>query len=78
MLTKKYIIKESHIIFNYYIQFIITALGLVVALSWNSAFQRYFEDNKYLKKKGPWIYALSVTLLIFVIITILNFLIHKF
>lgn len=78
MITKKYVLKKSNILFDYYIEFMITALGLVAALSWNSAFQRYFEDNEYLKEKGPWIYAFSVTLLIFVIITILNYLKDKF
>ena len=51
MINKKYLAKKSRIIFDDYIQFIVTALGLVSALSWNSAFQKYFEQSKYLKKK---------------------------
>lgn len=73
MINKKYLVKKSRIIFDDYIQFIVTALGLVSALSWNSAFQKYFEQSKYLKEKGPWIYALGCTLLIFILITTLNF-----
>jgi len=37
------------------------SLAMVSALAWNSAFQTFFENNKYLKKGGPWIYAISVT-----------------
>ena len=33
---KKYIAKKSAILFDNYIEYIITALGLVTALSWNS------------------------------------------
>ena len=78
MVSRKYIAKKSGFLFDHYIEFIIAALGLVAALSWNSAFQRYFEENEYLKDKGPWIYAFSVTLLIFVLISILNYLKDRF
>lgn len=40
---------------------IVTSLSLVAALAWNSAFQNFFEKNKYLNNKGPWIYAILVT-----------------
>jgi len=39
---------------------IITSLSLVAALAWNSAFQNFFEKNKYLNR-GPWIYAVLIT-----------------
>lgn len=78
MISKKYIADKSSILFDDYIQFTVTALSLVAALSWNSAFQKYFEENEYLKTKGPWIYAFSCTLFIFSIITFLNFLKDKY
>ena len=68
MLNKKY-----SVIIDNYLQFMITSLGFVAALSWNSAFQKHFEQSKYLKKIGPGIYAFVVTLLIFVVISTLNF-----
>jgi hypothetical protein len=78
MVNRKYIAKKSGMLFDHYIEFIVTALGLVAALSWNSAFQKYFEQNEYLKEKGPWIYAFGVTFFIFIIITILNYLKDRF
>ena len=42
---------------------IVTALSLVSALAWNSAFQNFFQNNKYLKHKGPWLYALFVSII---------------
>ena len=40
---------------------IVTALSLVSALAWNSAFQNFFQHNKFLKHRGPWIYALIIS-----------------
>ena len=77
-MVKKYIAKKSAILFDNYIEYIIAALGLVTALSWNSAFQKYFEQNEYLKDKGPWIYAFTTTFIIFILITFLNYLKDKF
>ena len=54
-----------------HIDYIIPSLGLVIALAWNSAFQRFFKTNKYLNSSGPWIYAILVTT---IIIYIINFL----
>jgi len=51
---------------------IITSLSFVSALAWNSAFQNYFEKNNLLNKGGPWIYAISVTLIIIIIVFIFN------
>jgi magnesium-transporting ATPase (P-type) len=42
---------------------IVTALSLVSALAWNSAFQNFFQNNKYLKHKGPWLYASFVSII---------------
>jgi hypothetical protein len=78
MVYKKYITKKSGVLFDNYIDYMITALGLVVALAWNSAFQKYFEKNEYLNEQGPWIYAFAVTAIIFFFITILSYLKDKF
>ncbi len=42
---------------------IVTSLSFVTALAWNSAFQHLFETTPFLKRRGPWIYALLVTLI---------------
>ena len=57
-----------------YIQHVITAFTLVIGLAWNSAFQNYFDKNEKLKKLkyGRWIYAISITLLLIIIIALLN------
>jgi hypothetical protein len=55
-----------------YYQFIVAALSLVVALSWNSAFQNFFQQNKYLHLYGPWAYALLVTLIVIIIVYVFD------
>ncbi len=40
---------------------VIASLSFITALAWNSAFQNLFENVPYLKKGGPWIYALLIT-----------------
>ena len=40
-----------------------SALALVTALAWNSAFQQYFNSKPSLKKYGLWIYAILITLI---------------
>ena len=55
-----------------YIDFIIPALGLVTALAWDSAFKKLFEENEEIKKYGPWVYAIVLTLIILIIISILK------
>jgi hypothetical protein len=39
------------------------ALGLVAALAWNSAIQKWFESHPLLAAGGPWLYAFVVTLI---------------
>lgn len=53
--------KEGKQILDKIYYLIVTALSLVTALAWNSAFQKFFENNKYLNKRGPWIYAILIT-----------------
>ena len=55
-----------------HIEFIIPALGLVIALAWNSAFQNFFQNNSYLNSQGPWLYAIMVTTIIIGIIQLLE------
>ena len=48
---------------------IIGALTFVSALAWNEAFSDYFKSNKYLKGKGLWYYALSISIISAIMIT---------
>lgn len=46
------------------ISIIIAAITLVISLAWNEAFTSFFQRAPpYLKKYGPWVYAIFVTLL---------------
>ena len=47
---------------------ILAALSMVAALAWNSAFQHLFQDYKILKKGGPWVYAVAVTLICVIVL----------
>jgi len=49
-----------------------TALILIVALAWNEAIKSIFEINPNLKKYGPWVYAICVTIIVFFIIDIVE------
>ena len=70
--NKKIMPKITNKIIDDYYHFVVTALGLVVALAWNSAFQNFFQKNKYLTSHGPWVYAIIVTLIIILIIIIFD------
>lgn len=39
------------------------AFGLVAALAWNSAIQKWFESQALLRKGGPLVYAIGVTII---------------
>jgi len=55
------------------VKLVVTALGFVTALAWNSAFQNLFQGNSYLNAYGPWIYALIITIItVFATINIKN------
>jgi len=43
-----------------------------VALAWNEAIKSIFEINPNLKKYGPWVYAICVTIIVFFIIDIVE------
>ena len=51
---------------------ILNALSLVVALAWNNAFNQYFKSKPALQSHGPWIYAISVTLIVAGTLFLLN------
>ena len=49
-----------------------TALILIVALAWNEAIKSVFDVYPKLKKYGPWIYAVCVTIIVFIIIDVVE------
>ena len=51
---------------------ITSALGLVTALAWNEAFKNYFQNHKTLKKYGPWIYAVAITIFSVLMVVVLS------
>lgn len=53
---------------------IVGALTFVAALAWNEAFKSYFSNNKYLKGKGLWFYAISISIVAILIIISINIL----
>lgn len=61
--VKKQASEFGHQVLRRVYYLIVTALSLVSALAWNSAFQNFFQNNKYLKHKGPWLYALFVSII---------------
>lgn len=49
-----------------------TALILVVALAWNEAIKSLFDLYPKLKLYGPWVYAIVVTIIVFVLIDLIE------
>ncbi len=48
---------------------LIAAITLVISLAWNDAFKNFFsKSTPFLRKYGPWGYAIGITLLGAVII----------
>ena len=54
-----------------------TALILVVALAWNEAIKSLFDIYPQLKLYGPWVYAIFVTIIVFIIIDVVDKIIKK-
>ncbi len=50
-----------------------TALILIVALAWNEAVKSIFDLYPKFKKYGPLYYAIFVTIIIFIIIDLVDF-----
>ncbi len=53
------------------------AFGLVAALAWNSAIQKWFENQAWLSQGGPWIYALFVTIIVIIATYWISYLANK-
>ena len=64
--------KPTEVFISDYLEYLVGASSLIVALAWNSAFQKYFEHNKFLKNKGPWIYAIAVTFLVTIVMLVIK------
>ena len=45
---------------------------MISALSWNEAFTNFFKQHPIIKKNGPWIYAIIVTIITLVITAIIT------
>ena len=72
ILGKKEIVKYSYIFFDSYYNYIITALSLVVGLTWKDTLIYSFKNNKLLRKLGPWGYTIVLTIVVIVLIQIIN------
>ena len=55
-LNKNLILKE-------FVKLIIGSLGMISALAWNEAFTNLFKQYPVIKKNGPWIYAIIITII---------------
>jgi TRAP-type C4-dicarboxylate transport system permease small subunit len=42
---------------------ITAAFGLIAALAWNTAIQKWFSDNFPPESIGPWLYAIVITII---------------
>lgn len=69
--------KPTEVFISDYLEYLVGASSLIVALAWNSAFQKYFDHNKFLLNKGPWIYAISVTFLVTIVMLVIKRLKNK-
>ena len=52
--------------------FLFGALAFSVSSAWNSAFQNYFKENRLLKDRGPWLYAVFISIFAIVVACILR------
>ncbi len=56
MTMKKEIVEKTSIL-------VTTAFGLIAALAWNDAIRGLFEKYPVLQAAGPWVYAVTVTII---------------
>lgn len=61
---------NKQLILKEFSKLIIGALGMISALSWNEAFTNFFKQHPIMKKNGPWIYAIIVTIITLLVTTI--------
>jgi len=52
--------------------FIVSAITYATSQAWNSAFQSFFQSRMDLKKYGPWIYAIVLTMMAVVVVKIMK------
>tara|TARA_Y100000591_G_C21820941_1_gene693582 strand:+ start:1504 stop:1782 length:279 start_codon:yes stop_codon:yes gene_type:complete len=74
---KKKILEYSNIFLDSYYHYVITALSLVVGLTWKDTLMTSFKNNKFLNKFGPWGYTIVLTIIVIILIQIINLVLHK-
>jgi len=52
--------------------FIVSAISYTTSQAWNSAFQSFFQSRMGLKKYGPWIYAIVLTITAILVVKIMK------
>lgn len=52
---------------------LLVTMSFIFALAWNDAFKNFFKRIPYLQKYGPWIYALSITLILVIFVHLMIF-----
>ena len=77
IIDKREVIKYSNIFLDSYYHYIITALSLVVGLTWKDTLIDTFKSNKLLSKLGPWGYTIVLTIIVILLIMTFNILLHK-
>ena len=61
-----------HQIFKKMDSLIISSMGMITALAWNTAFQNLFDSTPMLKKYGRWIYAIVITIITIITVSLLE------
>ena len=77
IIDKQEIVKYSNIFLDSYYHYVITALSLVVGLTWKDTLIDSFRNNKFLRQFGPWGYTIVLTIVVIVLIQIINLVLHK-
>ena len=52
------------------IKLLISTFAVIVSLAWSDAIKSSFEKSKRLKNLGPWIYAITLTVMLSIVIYI--------
>lgn len=60
------------LIFKEMYTLLLSSLGMITALAWNTAFQNFFNSEPVLKKYGPWVYAIVVTIITILLVILLT------
>ena len=62
---------NKQLILKEFSKLIIGSLGMISALSWNEAFTNFFKLHPMMRKRGPWIYAIIITIITLLITAII-------